>query len=89
MSLLTHSLVSQIAAYIKREFDRRYGPTWHVVVGKSASSLFRLPCLQLASTQYQLLDTDAAVTNAPRLRKLLHAWSAAVSLIHAKLRSCR
>lgn len=41
----------QIAAYIKREFDRRYGPTWHVVVGKSASSLLCLPFLQLASAR--------------------------------------
>ncbi|BGP49667.1 Dynein light chain [Rhodotorula kratochvilovae] len=23
-----------IAAHIKRDFDKRYGPTWHVVVGK-------------------------------------------------------
>ena len=28
----------QIAAYIKRDFDKRYGPTWHVVVGKSFGS---------------------------------------------------
>lgn len=28
--------VPQIAAHIKRDFDKRYGPTWHVVVGKSA-----------------------------------------------------
>ncbi|GAA5820638.1 hypothetical protein JCM3770_003562 [Rhodotorula araucariae] len=27
-----------IAAHIKRDFDKRYGPTWHVVVGKNFGS---------------------------------------------------
>ena len=27
-----------IAAQIKKEFDRRHGPTWHVVVGKNFGS---------------------------------------------------
>ncbi|KAH8923291.1 dynein light chain 1, cytoplasmic-like protein [Atractiella rhizophila] len=27
-----------IAAYIKKEFDRKYNPTWHVVVGKNFGS---------------------------------------------------
>ena len=27
-----------IAAHIKKEFDRRHGPTWHVVVGKNFGS---------------------------------------------------
>lgn len=25
----------EVAKYIKREFDRRYGGTWHCVVGKT------------------------------------------------------
>lgn len=37
-NVLTVRLDLQIAAHIKRDFDKRYGPTWHVVVGKSASS---------------------------------------------------
>lgn len=36
---LTSTSDKQIAAHIKRAFDKRYGPTWHVVVGKSASLL--------------------------------------------------
>ncbi|KAA0195946.1 Dynein light chain DLC [Fasciolopsis buskii] len=24
-----------IAAYMKKEFDRKYGPTWHCVVGRN------------------------------------------------------
>lgn len=27
-----------IASTIKKEFDRKYGPTWHVVVGKNFGS---------------------------------------------------
>jgi len=27
-----------IAAHCKREFDKKYGPTWHVVVGKNFGS---------------------------------------------------
>uniref|UniRef100_A0A0M3HRP0 Dynein light chain n=2 Tax=Ascaris TaxID=6251 RepID=A0A0M3HRP0_ASCLU len=27
-----------VAAYIKDEFERRFGPTWHCVVGKSFGS---------------------------------------------------
>ncbi|THD27377.1 Dynein light chain [Fasciola gigantica] len=27
-----------IAAYIKKEFDRKYGPTWHCVVGRQFGS---------------------------------------------------
>lgn len=27
-----------VAAYIKREFDRKYNPTWHCIVGKNFGS---------------------------------------------------
>ena len=27
-----------IAAYIKKEFDKKYGPTWHCVVGRNFGS---------------------------------------------------
>ncbi|GAA6032131.1 hypothetical protein JCM8097_007088 [Rhodosporidiobolus ruineniae] len=33
-----HDVEKDIAAYIKRDFDKRYGPTWHVVVGKNFGS---------------------------------------------------
>ncbi len=28
-----HSIENEIAAYIKEEFDRKYSPTWHCMVG--------------------------------------------------------
>ncbi|KAL8287601.1 hypothetical protein RQP46_003459 [Phenoliferia psychrophenolica] len=33
-----HDIEKDIAAFIKREFDKRYGATWHVVVGKNFGS---------------------------------------------------
>jgi dynein light chain LC8-type len=41
---LTHAALEKfniekdIAAHIKKEFDKRHGPTWHVVVGKNFGS---------------------------------------------------
>lgn len=35
---LNRSRTTQIAAQIKKEADKRWGPTWHVVVGKSFGS---------------------------------------------------
>jgi len=32
------NMEKDIAAYIKKEFDRLYGVTWHVVVGKNFGS---------------------------------------------------
>ncbi|KAF8582465.1 hypothetical protein K439DRAFT_1661798 [Ramaria rubella] len=32
------SVEKDIAANVKKEFDRKYGPTWHVVVGKNFGS---------------------------------------------------
>ncbi|ORY65626.1 dynein light chain type 1-domain-containing protein [Leucosporidium creatinivorum] len=33
-----HEIEKDIAAQIKKEADKRWGPTWHVVVGKSFGS---------------------------------------------------
>lgn len=32
------ALLPQIAAFIKKEFDRKYSPTWHCVVGRNFGS---------------------------------------------------
>ena len=33
-----HNIERDIAAYIKKEFDKKHGPTWHAVVGRSFGS---------------------------------------------------
>jgi dynein light chain LC8-type len=37
-ALEKYNIEKDIAAQIKREFDRKFGPTWHVVVGKNFGS---------------------------------------------------
>jgi dynein light chain LC8-type len=32
------TIEKDMASFVKREFDRKYGPTWHVVVGKNFGS---------------------------------------------------
>ncbi|VEL31250.1 unnamed protein product [Protopolystoma xenopodis] len=29
------NIEKDIAAYLKKEFDKKYGPTWHCVVGRN------------------------------------------------------
>jgi len=37
-ALENYNIEKDIAAHIKKEFDKRHGPTWHVVVGKNFGS---------------------------------------------------
>lgn len=37
-ALEKYNIEKDIAAYIKKEFDKRHGATWHVVVGKNFGS---------------------------------------------------
>ena len=37
-ALEKYNIEKDIAAQIKKEFDKRHGPTWHVVVGKNFGS---------------------------------------------------
>merc|ERR1712066_971469 len=33
-----HNIEKDIAAYIKKEFDKKYNPTWHCIVGRNFGS---------------------------------------------------
>merc|ERR1711868_167246 len=33
-----HNIEKDIAAFIKKEFDKKYSPTWHCIVGRSYGS---------------------------------------------------
>ncbi|KAG9048014.1 Dynein light chain [Tulasnella sp. UAMH 9824] len=37
-ALAAHKVEKDIASYCKKEFDKKYGPTWHAVVGKNFGS---------------------------------------------------
>lgn len=35
---MLHSVEKDVANFIKREFDKKHSPTWHVVLGKNWGS---------------------------------------------------
>jgi len=35
---LSYKVEKDIATFLKKELDQQYGPTWHVIVGKSFGS---------------------------------------------------
>uniref|UniRef100_A0A914C0I1 Dynein light chain n=1 Tax=Acrobeloides nanus TaxID=290746 RepID=A0A914C0I1_9BILA len=37
-ALEKYTVEKDIAAYIKKEFDKKYGPTWHCIVGRNFGS---------------------------------------------------
>ncbi|CAH8480826.1 unnamed protein product [Schistosoma intercalatum] len=42
-ALEKYSVEKDIAAFIKKEFDRKYNPTWHCIVGRNFGSIFSSP----------------------------------------------
>ncbi|ERN02169.1 hypothetical protein AMTR_s00045p00194200 [Amborella trichopoda] len=41
-----HSVEKDIAAYIKKGFDNKYGPTWHCIVGRNFELKMKVYCCQ-------------------------------------------
>ncbi|BFZ57479.1 Dynein light chain [Savitreella phatthalungensis] len=37
-AMLHHTIEKDIASYVKQEFDKKYGSTWHVIVGRNFGS---------------------------------------------------
>lgn len=37
-ALQKYNIEKDIAAYIKKEFDKKYNPTWHCIVGRNFGS---------------------------------------------------
>lgn len=38
-ALNRNEIEKDIAAYLKKEFDKKYGPTWHCIVGRNFGRL--------------------------------------------------
>ena len=58
-ALEKYNIEKDIAAHIKKEFDKRHGPTWHVVVGKNFGSyVTHGTCLVSVSYLWIRLDTS-------------------------------
>lgn len=41
-ALSKYGIEKDVAAHIKKEFDKKYHPTWHVIVGQSTKSNVQL-----------------------------------------------
>ena len=37
-----YNIEKDIAAYIKKEFDKKYNPTWHCIVGRNFGELTQI-----------------------------------------------
>ena len=37
-ALAKYNIEKDVAAYIKKEFDKKHNPTWHVIVGRNFGS---------------------------------------------------
>ncbi|CAH8464885.1 unnamed protein product [Schistosoma turkestanicum] len=38
MAMKKHQIEKDMASFIKKEFDKAYGPTWHCIVGRNFGS---------------------------------------------------
>ena len=52
-ALEKYNIEKDIAAYVKKEFDRKYNPTWHCIVGRN----FGVALQPLPGFQRVLLST--------------------------------
>ena len=41
-ALEKYNIEKDIAAYIKKEFDKKYNPTWHCIVGRNFGELTQI-----------------------------------------------
>ena len=73
-----YTIEKDMAAYIKKEFDKKYSPTWHVVIGTNygshvvrASPLLTPPLRGTAAA-----PSPRCICAMPHRRSLLHGWHA-------------
>ncbi|CAL2226940.1 unnamed protein product [Prunus armeniaca] len=52
-----HSVEKDVAEYIKKEFDKRHGPTWHCIVGRNFGCL-NSRMENLMTNVYSSMDPD-------------------------------
>eukprot|EP01003_Olkasia_polycarbonata_P002090 NODE_1442_length_540_cov_66.429735_g1365_i0.p1 GENE.NODE_1442_length_540_cov_66.429735_g1365_i0~~NODE_1442_length_540_cov_66.429735_g1365_i0.p1 ORF type:complete len:92 (+),score=15.14 NODE_1442_length_540_cov_66.429735_g1365_i0:71-346(+) len=48
-----HNIEKDVAGYIKKEFDRKYGATWHCIVGRNFGSYVTHESKNFIYFQYQ------------------------------------
>jgi hypothetical protein len=71
------NIEKDIAAFIKKEFDKKYNPTWHCIVGKSSNSHF-----EKEGTSGHTSLTRQSTSSTSILVKLLSFFSNLAEQIH-------
>jgi dynein light chain LC8-type len=74
-ALEKYTVEKDIAAEVKKEFDKKFGPTWHVVVGKNFGSYVTHGPLFTLSIVYSIIrcaDTGHTVHRNKAFYLLLH-----------------
>ena len=74
VALEKFNIEKDIAAQIKKEFDRRHGPTWHVVVGKNFGSYVTHGKLWPHGRRVDLF-TNSPITRNQTFHLLLHRFA--------------
>ncbi|KAK1222105.1 hypothetical protein PQX77_015029 [Marasmius sp. AFHP31] len=75
-ALEKYNIEKDIAAQIKKEFDRRHGPTWHVVVGKNFGSYVT------HGTVEAVLDSEERLQAIVRIEKTAFSSDCAGDFFH-------
>ncbi|VDP43960.1 unnamed protein product [Schistosoma curassoni] len=59
-ALEKYNIEKDIAAFIKKEFDKKYNPTWHCIVGRNFGSI-------LMTNEFLNADVSHPITGFGRL----------------------
>ena len=64
------NIEKDIAAFIKKEFDKKYNPTWHCIVGKYHASVFSVIkyCLQVGTLAHTSLTKPSTLSTSTQVK---------------------
>jgi dynein light chain LC8-type len=71
-ALEKYNIEKDIAAHIKKEFDKRHGPTWHVVVGKNFGSYVTHGACFVSVSWLYVCDTIRYTLSFPYRNQTFH-----------------
>ena len=60
-ALEKYTIEKDIAAFIKKEFDKKYNPTWHCIVGRNFGSFVTHGKLNCCTRTFHTMMTDWTV----------------------------
>ena len=78
------NIEKDIAAFIKKEFDKKYNPTWHCIVGKNFLTVFDLKFTSFFQEEISvpILLTKQSTLSTFILDRLQYSSSSLVEMFH-------